>query len=204
MGLEHEAKFSLDDRPAMEHLLQNAARLRAPWHFESNTVYDRDGELAASGRLLRLRQALTSTLTFKESAPGPETRGVKSRVEHETRIDDPLAMDLTLRGLGYAPRLRYEKFRCVWELPQGLVYLDILPFGDFLEIEALPDQIASIARGIGLDPACAMDKSYHDLHRSWREQNGLCACEDFVFDPARRRQLTILLGAQPQGDLNAD
>jgi len=204
VSIEHEAKFGLDDCLDMEQRLRGLARLRTPWHFESNTVYDRAGELAASGRLLRLRRALTCTLTFKEPVPGPGTFGVKSRLERETQIEDPQAMDAILRGLGYTPQLRYEKFRAVWELPQGLIYLDILPFGDFLEIEAIPEQISSIARHIGLDPGSAMDKSYHALHQSWRRQNGLDACEDFVFDEARHQRLTILLGCQAQGETNAD
>lgn len=205
MSIEHEAKFTLDDRPGMEHLLRGLGRLSTPWHFESNTVYDRAGELASSGRLLRLRQALTCTLTFKEPAPGPGTDGVKSRTERETRINDPQAMDAILRGLGYAPQLRYEKFRAVWQLAQGLIYLDILPFGDFLEIEALPQHISSIARHIGLDPGSAMDKSYHALHQSWRRQSGLDACDDFVFDQAQHHLLTIRLGLlpRPQGEINA-
>jgi hypothetical protein len=60
-------------------------------------------------------------------------------------------MDAILRGLGYAPRLRYEKFRCVWELAGGPdLFLDILPFGHFLEIEASPEAIGSLARGSAL------------------------------------------------------
>jgi adenylate cyclase, class 2 len=204
VSIEHEAKFILDHRPGMEHLLRSLGRLRTPWHFESNTIYDHGGELASSGRLLRLRRALTSTLTFKEPAPGPGTDGIKSRTELETRLYDPQAMDAILQGLGYAPQLRYEKFRSVWELPQGLVCLDILPFGDFLEIEALPEQIGAIARHLGLDPGSASDKSYHALHQSWRRRSGLPACDDFVFDESRRLQLTMLLGCKAQGEANAD
>ena len=206
MSIEHEAKFRLDDRQKTQARLESLGRLSTPWHFESNTVYDRGDELAASGRLLRLRRALTSTLTFKEPQAGPKTSGVKSRVERESRVEDPSAMDAILRGLGYAPRLRYEKFRAVWELPRGLVFLDILPFGHFLEIEAPPEDIALIAMDLGLDPATAMDASYHDLHRSWRRQSGLDASGDFVFDEAARQQLTTLLGcdARFQGVAHAD
>jgi adenylate cyclase class 2 len=198
VGIEHEAKFPLDDCLEIEARLENLARLHTPWHFESNTVYDRGEELAASGRLLRLRRALTSTLTFKEPLPGPKTDGVKSRVERETRVEDPCAMDSILRGLGYAPQLRYEKFRAVWELPRGLVCLDILPFGHFLEIEASPEDIPAMAMELGLRPAAAMDKSYHDLHQSWRRQNGLDDSKDFVFDENVRRHLSTRLGCRAQ------
>ena len=100
MSIEHEAKFRLRECLDMETRLRASGRLRTPWHFESNTVYDREGELARSGRLLRLRRALTSTLTFKEPAPGAKTVGVKSRIERECRVDDPGNMDAILLGLG--------------------------------------------------------------------------------------------------------
>jgi adenylate cyclase class 2 len=205
-GIEHEAKFMLGDCRDMESRLRSLGRLCTPWHFESNTVYDRDGELAASGRLLRLRRALTCTLTFKEPAPGQKKDGIKSRIERETTVQDPHAMDAILRALGYAPRLRYEKFRAVWELPQSHVFLDILPFGHFLEIEAEPQSISDIAQAIGLDPDSAMDKSYHSLHRSWRRRQGLAPLEDFVFDEAQHHLLTTRLGIlpRPQGDIYAD
>ena len=77
MGIEHEAKFSLTDCLELKPRLCALGRLRTPWHFESNTVYDRDGELFASGRLLRLRRALVSTLTLKEPLPDCAP-GVKS------------------------------------------------------------------------------------------------------------------------------
>jgi adenylate cyclase class 2 len=114
-------------------------------------------------------------------------------------------MDAILRGLGYAPRLCYEKFRCEWDLPQGLLFLDILPFGHFLEIESSPEAIVPIARGLDLDPRTALDKSYHSLHQSWRRLNGLDASEDFVFDEGERQRLTISLGlsARPAGENNA-
>lgn len=206
MSIEHEAKFRLRECLDMEARLRNAGRLRTPWHFESNTVYDRDGELAHSGRLLRLRRALTATLTFKEPAPGPKTAGVKSRIERECRVDDPGNMDAILLGLGYAHRLRYEKFRAEWELDGGLICLDILPFGHFLEIEAGPEAIGSLAQELGLDPGTAMDGSYHALHQKWRAENGLAPMDDFVFSESEHKRLTILLGckARLQGDFDAD
>jgi adenylate cyclase class 2 len=201
MAVEHEAKFRLNDCRSLEERLRTAGRLRTPWHFETNTVYDRGEELFASGRLLRLRRALVSTLTFKETLNNAGA-GVKSRLEHETRVDDPAQADLILRGLGYAPRLVYEKFRSVWDVDGGAFFLDILPFGHFAEIEAPAASIPELARRFALDPAAAISASYHALHREWRRANGLPPRDDFVFESADRRRLTISLGCEtrPQGE----
>ena len=200
MGVEHEAKFPLTDCPAFEARLRAAGSLRTPWHFESNTVYDRDGELFATGRLLRLRRALVATLTLKEPLPGA-AKGVKSRLEHESRVEDPAQTDLILRGLGYAPRLVYEKFRAVWDVPGGTVFLDILPFGHFAEIEAPAEAIGDLALRLGLDPAAALAASYHALHRQWRRDRNLPPRDDFVFETSERQRLTMQLGlARPQGE----
>lgn len=206
MSIELEAKFRLHDCLELEPRLRDMGQVRTPWHFESNIVFDRDGELAGSGRLLRLRQALTTTLTFKTPSSDPRIAGVKSRIEHECILSDPQAMDAILLGLGYAPRLRYEKFRTEWELPGGLVCLDILPFGHFLEIEATPHSIISLAETLGLDPRGAMDESYHDLHQKWRAQNGLNPMDSFIFTASEHKQLSILLGCEARlhGETNAD
>jgi len=201
MSIEHEAKFPLADCLVLEGRLKDAGELQTPWHFETNTVYDRGDELASSGRLLRLRRALVHTLTFKEPAPGG-VQGVKSRIERESRVLDPDAMDLILRGLGFRPRLVYEKFRAIWAVDGGKVFLDILPFGHFAEIEAPAETIAGIAVRLGLPPADALAASYHQLNRQWRRASGLAASDDFVFDAAERQRLNTALGcdAPPKGE----
>jgi len=205
VSVEHEAKFPLDDCRDVENALRDIAEQRLPWHLETNTVYDREGTLVATERLLRLRRALDATLTYKEPAP-EEAEGVKSRIETECVVENPDAMHAILLGLGYRPSARYEKFRSVWELPEGSVFLDILPFGHFLEIEAAPDAIAPLAQRLGLAPATALAASYHALNRRWRAERGLEPSSDFTFEPAERDRLTTLLGctAPLQGDTNAD
>jgi len=193
MPLEHEPKFPLTDCLTVARRLAGQAKPVLPWHFESNVVYDRGGELARAGRLLRLRQALHATLTLKEPVP-PTASGVKSRLEHESRVDNPAAVDAVLRALDLVPVVRYEKFRSVWDTGYGLLCLDILPFGHFLEIEADPGAIPELIRSLGLDPAEASGHSYHELHRQWREGAGLPPDPDFVFDPAQRQRMTALLG----------
>jgi adenylate cyclase class 2 len=196
MAVEHEAKFPLPDCQGLEECLRRFGTLRTPWHFESNTVYDRDGELASTGRLLRLRRALGSTLTFKEPAAGQAAAGVKSRLERECRVADPAGMDLILRGLGYTVSLTYEKFRSVWDVAGAAVFLDILPFGRFAEIEGEPEAIPGLARRLGLDPATALASSYHKLHRDWRSAQGLPPAGSFAFEPAERERLKTLLGCE--------
>lgn len=196
MTVEHEAKFPLTDCTGLEERLRALGSLRTSWHFESNTVYDRGGELASTGRLLRLRRALVVTLTFKEPVPGPGVPGVKSRLERECRVDDPGCMDLILRGLGYAASFTYEKFRAVWDVDGATVCLDILPFGHFAEIEGTPEAIPRLAGRLGLDMAAALAVSYHKLHRDWRSAQGLPPAGSFVFEPAERERLNTLLGCE--------
>lgn len=196
MTIEHEAKFSLTDRQGLEERLRTLGSLRTPWHFESNTVYDRGDELASTGRLLRLRRALVATLTFKEPVPGPGALGVKSRLERECRVDDAGSMDLILRGMGYTASFTYEKFRAVWDVDGAAVCLDILPFGHFAEIEGAPEAIPELACLLGLDMAAALAVSYHSLHREWRSAQGLPPAGSFVFEPAERERLNTLLGCK--------
>ena len=196
MAIEHEAKFPLTDCLNLEERLRALGALRTPWHFESNTVYDRGGELASTGRLLRLRRALVTTLTFKEPAAGPGAAGVKSRRELECRVDDPESTNLILRGLGYTASFTYEKFRAVWDMNGAAVCLDILPFGHFAEIEGAPEAIPELAGRLGLDMAAALAVSYHRLHRDWRSAQGLPPAGSFVFEPAERERLNTLLGCE--------
>lgn len=205
MSLEHEAKFALPSCLDLLPVVNSTGRLITPWHLESNTLYDRHGQLAASSRLLRLRQAVDTVLTFKEPAADQELVGIKTRREYECIVGDQRSMDLILRGLGYSPCLRYEKFRSVWSVAPGKIYLDILPFGHFLEIEAHPDAIASLALTLGLDPRQASAQSYHDLHRQWRQERGMAPANDFLFTDLEKKRLSIRLDcAVHQGECNAD
>lgn len=205
MPLEHEVKFSLPSCLDLITVLDGVGRRITSWHLESNTVYDRHGQLAATSRLLRLRRGAHTVLTFKEPGPEQSPVGIKTRLETECLVADFVAMDRILRGLGYTPGLRYEKFRAVWDVAPGKIYLDILPFGHFLEIEAPPDAIGQLAVTLGLDPSLAMAQSYHDLHRQWREEHGLHPSPDFLFNDTEKQRLSTLLDCPiHQGDRNAD
>lgn len=176
--VEHELKFPCADLDALEALLAElGAELRAPRGFEDNLVFDRDGELAAGGRLLRLRLDRHGLrLTFK--GPASFAGGVKSRLEQEVEVPDAQAMCGLLESLGYRVVRRYQKRRGEWTLHGVAVAIDETPLGGFVEFEGT--QAAAAARRCGFEPEAAERRSYLELwddHR--RDEPG--APEDMVF-----------------------
>ncbi|NLV96142.1 MAG: class IV adenylate cyclase [Desulfovibrionales bacterium] len=193
--IEHEVKFILPELMPMHQLLSAQATLLVSWHLEKNTLYDYQGILRSQGKLLRLRQReQKSTLTFK----GPvfyAQENIKSRQEVECDLDTPQNMEIILLGLGYSVSVYYEKFRSIWSLGQGTVYLDLLPFGKFLEIEGGPEDIPNLAQTLGLDPKQALAQSYLFLYDSWCKKQGCLPETHIAFEPAEKIRLTHLLMA---------
>lgn len=128
---------------------------------ESNIVWDRDGELAARGELLRLRADQHATLTWK--GPAGSENGIKSREEIETRVADFEACRTILNRLGYQAVVTYAKYRETWELGGTEIALDRLHFGDFVEIEGLVDAIVHVAAVLRLDLRAAVEQNYVEL-----------------------------------------
>jgi len=99
--LEKEVKFyitnldGLKDRLLAVGAVQLQARTR-----EVNLRFDTpDGQLSASGKVLRLRQDNRAILTFKGATSIEE--GVRVRPEFEVVVDDLQKTRAILEGLGY-------------------------------------------------------------------------------------------------------
>ena len=114
-GLETEVKFFVRDLRKIElRLLEMKAQLIQPRVHEINFRYDLpDGSMRTNGRVLRLRQDVNATMTFK--GPSDLVDGVFSRVELETEIGDFQTACKILDALGYVKILTYEKFRAVYD-----------------------------------------------------------------------------------------
>jgi adenylate cyclase, class 2 len=143
---------------------------------ELNTLYDLPGEVLRSRKeLLRLRKYGSDwKLTHKS---GGEKGRHSSRVELETGVDDGKKMDAILRGLGYAPSFRYEKFRAEWTDKKGQVVVDETPIGNFCEIEGPPRWIDETAKKLGVTPADYITKNYATLFADWKQETRSAANE---------------------------
>jgi adenylate cyclase class 2 len=142
-------------------------RVTPPTH-EINILYDLPGEvLRARQQLLRLRK-YGSTWKLTHKSGGKKGRH-SSRVELETGVADGKKMDAILRGLGYAPSFRYDKFRAEWTDGEGHVVVDETPIGNFCEIEGRPRWIDATAKKLGVTLADYITKNYATLFADWKQ-----------------------------------
>ncbi len=186
MQREIEIKFRVADLRGLTRKLRAAGfRLVTPRTNELNTLYDLPGEiLRARQQLLRLRKYGPEwTLTHKS---GGKKGRHSSRVELETGVADGKKMDAILRGLGYAPTFRYEKFRAEWTDGKGQVVVDETPIGNFCEIEGPPRWIDATAKKLGITPADYITKNYATLFTDWKLETRSSATE-MAFKALRRR-----------------
>jgi len=133
-----------------------------PQQPEQSLLWDRGTQLFDRGCALRTRSfAGKAVLTFKgPKQPHPE---LKIRPEIETELADPEAMAGILEALGYAPVLRMEKSRSVWEREELEACLDETPFGCFLELEGEPAAIRLAMESLGLGADRIEPRSYPTL-----------------------------------------
>ncbi|MCA9911699.1 MAG: class IV adenylate cyclase [Anaerolineae bacterium] len=145
-----------------EKLEQLGARLLQERVFELNVRYDSsDGSLSSRGIVLRLRQDTQTRLTYK--SPGNIERGIVTREELEVALSDFDTMDIILAKLGYHPYMTYEKYRAVYQIGAVEVMLDELPYGNFIEVEGMAQDIEDILQTLGLHHAQRRTDSYTKL-----------------------------------------
>jgi adenylate cyclase class 2 len=189
MSLETELKFFCSD---LEEVRKNLRQIGAKFEsrfFEENIVFDTpERSLRCSGILLRLRRTDKNVLCLKQPMPDKD-REVKSRREIETKVEDFVQMRIILEGLGYQAALSYEKVREKWQLDRCTVCLDILPFANFVELEAQQEDIYGCASDLRLKTEDSTIKSYHELNREYQKQQGLVQDESFVFAEPTRSEL---------------
>ena len=167
---EIEIKFRVADLRSLGRKLR-AARFRL--------VTKRTHEM----KLLRIRQ-YGSEWTLTHKSKGNIGRH-NARTEVETNVTDGKKMDLILRGLGYSPSFRYEKFRAEWTDGKGQVVVDETPIGNFCEIEGAPRWIDATAKKLAVSEAEYITKNYASLFAQWKEETNSRA-EEMTFNAVHR------------------
>ncbi len=193
MALETELKFCKPDFARVRERLRRLGADPLGRAFERNVVLDDAGSsLRSRAMLLRLRQvAGRCVLTYKRPPAGQHGGAGLAKVleEHETEVADFRAMLEILKGLGFKPILAYEKVREKWRLSGAVVCLDLLPFGEFVEIEADEAEILRLADELGLDPGQACAENYHELNQRHRKAAGLPPQDSFIFPEGEAERL---------------
>jgi adenylate cyclase class 2 len=171
---ELEVKFFVRDLRLLEQrLIRLQADLVQPRTHEINLRFDTPGgELAKGFQVLRLRQDNAARLTYK--GPARSEGGVRVRQEIEFVVSDFEAARAFLEALGYQVAMVYEKYRSVYDIGLVHVTLDVLPYGDFIEIEGPdPESIRAVNDRLGLDWDTRMPESYVMLFDRLRQEMNL-------------------------------
>ncbi len=151
-SLEIEVKFFLTDPERIRSRIQDTGAHYNGKSFEKNIRFeDHACSLIKRGALLRLRKTETGVeLTYKGET-SEKNRDFKIHRELEILVSDFDTAAAILRELGFHEEQVYEKYRESWNMGDALLCMDCMPFGLFLEIEGLPDEIRKIAGILGLD-----------------------------------------------------
>lgn len=203
MACEIERKYLEVDFDELRAKLESVGASPAGGpHFESNLVFDTaGGTLAGAKKLLRLRTRewpdhKDVRLTFKRPLEEILVAGrpVKCRDETEIGVDSAQGMQAILLGLGFRVAARYEKIRETYLCQGAHVEMDLLPFGNVVEIEGSVELIAHLESLLGLDKVPTSAKSYFMLYQDSLKEEKRDVQKSFVFLPDARIRLRARLG----------
>lgn len=188
MATEKEVKFSIDNFYTIRQILKEKSFKFVDRYFEQNLVFDfKDNRLKKQGKLLRLRTIRDRHILCFKTPIKEHSSNLKSMEEVETDVENRENVIIILKNLGLNISFRYEKIREKWKRESVVVCLDILPFGDYLEIESKDDiDIIEVVREIGLDPTKKDTRNYHEINREKRNEFGLPPDNNFVFEDWKR------------------
>jgi adenylate cyclase class 2 len=179
---EIETKFRVAGRGPLEERLKALGARPGPREDETNVLYDAAGRLRSEGCALRVRTVGDrGLLTFK--GPADVSGGIKSRLEWESGVESPRAVEAILEALGFTPSFRYEKRRTTWRFAdpaRPLVVLDETPLGLFAEIEGPAAAVRALAAELGVAEADFIGESYVALWLAARAKDPSLP-EDMVF-----------------------
>jgi adenylate cyclase class 2 len=179
---EIEIKLLVNDLAALrQRLLAAGATLHIPRTYEDNWCFDTpDHRLQQQDCLLRLRRDQRTRLTFKEPSAATDT-AYKVRHEYEIEVSDFTQAQALVEKLGFAPVLRYEKYRETFRYQEAEILLDDTPLGAVVEIEGRRDVIERLTTRLELGDAPRLTCSYGEMFEAVRTAYAL-DFRDMTFD----------------------
>ena len=172
MANEIEKKYRLS-AAQKEDVLESLKEIGAEFageDFEENILFSND-DLIAKQAVQRLRRIGEKTiLTYKQKVES--NTNAKHHIEYETEIADFEEIARIFESLGYRRSLVYEKRRRTWNFRQVEIVLDVLPFGDFMEIEGSVMAIAEAEMFLGAEDFEVVPETYPVLTLRFVKQNG--------------------------------
>ncbi|RJP70760.1 MAG: class IV adenylate cyclase [Candidatus Abyssobacteria bacterium SURF_17] len=160
--MEIEAKVRPKNLSKLRSSLKSAGAVFKGRGLEKNWLFDHPEQaLAATDKLLRLREDIRVSLTFK----GPRQNSqFKKREEIEIEFPDTSSARSLLEAVGFIHWFYYEKFRETWKLGSATIVVDELPqLGVFVEVEAETDaEVEAVVRKLKL-PRKYISSTYVEL-----------------------------------------
>jgi len=153
---ELELKARVDDPAALRRTLNAAGAALAYRGVMIDRRYDRRERLTRRDEVVRLRvyqpadgSAEWGVLGWK--GPAGKLDGYRHRKEWESRVDDPRAVRVVLRRLGYKVVLRIDRAIEQYRFGEATLRLEWYPAMDvLLEVEGAPDDIEHAIAATGL------------------------------------------------------
>ena len=183
-SLEIEVKFFLFDLDAVRDRILELGAYSAGRLFETNIRFeDRANSLLEKKALLRLRKDRRAKLTYK-CKPAVSDVDYKIFNELEVEVSDFTKMRQILESLGYHKDQIYEKWRESYTLKGTDCCIDVMPFGNFLEIEGNKKEIKDVAAEIGMQWERRILLNYLEMFEILRSKLNL-PFTDITFDNFR-------------------
>jgi adenylate cyclase class 2 len=172
MADEIEKKYRLSEEQKAD-VLESLKEIGAEFvgeDFEENILFSND-DLLEKQAVLRLRRIGEKTiLTYKQKVQS--NIAAKHHIEYETEVADFDEIAKIFESLGYRRSLVYEKRRRTWNFRQVEIVLDVLPFGDFMEIEGSLTAIAEAEMFLGAEDFEVVPETYPNLTLRFGKRKG--------------------------------
>ncbi|NOR85826.1 class IV adenylate cyclase [archaeon] len=158
---EIEIKIEINDFKTIKKQLKTIGAKNKGLFFEKNIIFDKNNTFKKNDCLLRIRSDKKTTMCYKGPREKSDTMQIREEIEFE--ISNLKKAILFIERLGFKQTKIYEKKRETWQYKNTEIVLDELPFGKYIEIEGLEQDIKKTANLLGFKKEKYLTKTYFEL-----------------------------------------